>query len=190
MTHPTILAFDTSGPHCAVTLLRAGKPLVTQHEAMKRGQAERLFPLIEEIMMQEGVTWADIGLIAVGIGPGNFTGIRIGVSAARGMGLARKIPVMGVSQFQIVHSGNQRAIVAGPRDIVYVQEFEGQNPIGTPFISENEQPDPVPDPAPKIAKIALGRWQSGETTPERPAPLYVKAADAAPPREAAPVILP
>lgn len=190
MTDPIILAFDTAGPHCAAALHRGGFPLLTRHEDMTRGQAERLIPLIEDVLAEAGVRWADIDLIAVGIGPGNFTGIRIGVSAARGMALALGIPAMGVSQFEIMRAGSDRVVVQGPRDIAYVQEFQGMHPKGAPFITENEKAGHAPLPAPKIAQIALDRWRTGETTPARPAPLYVKAADAAPPRDPAPVILP
>jgi len=190
MTDPIILAFDTAGPHCAVALLRDGQPLITLHEEMKRGQAERLVPLIEEVLAQAQISWSDIDLIAVGIGPGNFTGIRIGVSAARGMGLGLGVPVMGVSQFEIAYAGKSPVVIAGPRDIVYVQEFSANRPVNAPSITENQQISIAPPPAPKIAQVALARWQAGETQPERPAPLYVKAADAAPPRDPAPVILP
>lgn len=190
MTDPTILAFDTAGPHCSVAVHVGNKALTSRHEDMKRGQAERLVPLIHEVLADANVDWSHIDLIAVGIGPGNFTGIRIGVSAARGMGLALGIPTMGVSQFEIVRGTSDRVVVAGPRDIAYVQEFAGSTPKSAPFISENEQANDVPVPTPKIVQVALARWLAGETSPERPAPLYVKAADAAPPREPAPVILP
>ena len=84
---PTILAFDTSAAHCAAALLRDGEIVTSCAEPMTRGQAERLMPLLHEVLALGGCTWADLDAIGVGIGPGNFTGIRISVSAARGLAL-------------------------------------------------------------------------------------------------------
>ncbi|MFM2423228.1 MAG: hypothetical protein RL291_1758, partial [Pseudomonadota bacterium] len=59
------------------------------------GQAERLLPMIDEVMAAAGLGFEDIGRIAVTLGPGTFTGVRVGIAAARGLALARKIPVTG-----------------------------------------------------------------------------------------------
>lgn len=187
----TILAVDTSGPYCAAAILKDNTVIASAHEDMKRGQAERLMPLINKLLERAQIEYSDLTLLAVGTGPGNFTGIRIGVSAVRGLALGLKIPAMGVSRFEVLRrDGDQKVVVAGPRDVVYVQDFDGRSPVGAPSISENVLPSPVvTEPAPIIGHIALSRWQSGETTPDRPAPLYVKAADAAPPRDPAPLII-
>lgn len=63
---------------------------------MAKGQAERLFPLLEEVLAEAGLSWSDIDAIGVGIGPGNFTGVRISVAAARGLSLSLGIPAVGV----------------------------------------------------------------------------------------------
>ncbi len=60
-----------------------GRTVASRHEEMKRGQAERLFPMLEEVLREGGVVWGELDAIGVGVGPGNFTGIRIAVSAAR-----------------------------------------------------------------------------------------------------------
>ena len=91
---PTILAFDTSAAHCAAALLCAGKIEVRVDE-MARGQAEHLMPMLEEVLAAQGLTWADLDAIGVGTGPGNFTGIRISVAAARGLALGLGIPAVG-----------------------------------------------------------------------------------------------
>jgi len=69
---------------------------------MARGQAERLMPMLEEMLAQAGHAWRDLAAIGVGTGPGNFTGIRIAVSAARGLSLALGVPAIGVSGFEIL----------------------------------------------------------------------------------------
>ena len=98
----TILAFDTSAAHCAAALLLGGKIVAQKHEEMARGQAERLMPLLQEVMDSFGAVWEELDAIAVGTGPGNFTGIRIGVSAARGLALGLGIPAIGVNRFETV----------------------------------------------------------------------------------------
>ncbi|MBU0861463.1 MAG: tRNA (adenosine(37)-N6)-threonylcarbamoyltransferase complex dimerization subunit type 1 TsaB, partial [Alphaproteobacteria bacterium] len=75
---PTVIAFDTSGPRCAGALL-IGDRIITRTDDMARGQAEHLMPMLEEMLAKEGLVWADIDVIGVGTGPGNFTGIRMSV---------------------------------------------------------------------------------------------------------------
>ena len=82
-----LLAFDTSGPHCAAALL-LGDALHLRVDDMARGQAEHLMPMLEEMLAEAHMRWRDLDAIGVGVGPGNFTGIRISVSAARGLALS------------------------------------------------------------------------------------------------------
>ena len=97
---------------------------------MARGQAERLFPLLNEVLVEAELTWEDLDALAVGVGPGNFTGIRIAVSAARGLSLSLGIPAIGVDLFQVraygyfnLPNAHESALVCinGPRDSLYVQ---------------------------------------------------------------------
>jgi tRNA threonylcarbamoyladenosine biosynthesis protein TsaB len=95
-----ILALDTAGENCAVVLAKASdglRVLVRRCEAIGRGHAERLMPMIGEVLAEAGLTYADLERIAVATGPGSFTGTRIGVAAARGLALALGIPAVGVS---------------------------------------------------------------------------------------------
>ena len=91
MSDPLILAFDTSAAHCAAALLSGDRVLARVAEAMPRGQAERLMGLLHEVLSGSGHDWRDLDAIGVGIGPGNFTGIRISVSAARGLALMAEV---------------------------------------------------------------------------------------------------
>ncbi|MEF9603437.1 tRNA (adenosine(37)-N6)-threonylcarbamoyltransferase complex dimerization subunit type 1 TsaB, partial [Paracoccus sp. PXZ] len=102
------LGFDTSAAHCAAALLQDDRVLVQRHEDMARGQAERLFPLLEELLAEAGVAWRDLSAIGCGIGPGNFTGIRISVAAARGLALSLGIPAVGVSVTEAAAHGLPR----------------------------------------------------------------------------------
>ncbi len=91
-----ILGIDTCAAQCAVALLGAG-PMndsdpVVERRAMERGHAEQLFPMIDNALARAGIGYDCVGRIAVCTGPGSFTGVRIGVAAARGIALGRRIP--------------------------------------------------------------------------------------------------
>src|SRR5690242_7482124 len=103
-----ILAIDTAAPRLQLALLR-GDQVDSLIEDMPTGQAERLFPALEDLLARSGIAYADLTRIAVTTGPGSFTGLRIGLSAARGLGLALNIPVLGVHSL-LAYS------LAGPAD--------------------------------------------------------------------------
>ena len=187
-----VLGFDTSAAHCAAALLFGDRLIAARSEAMIRGQAERLFPLLEEVLAAGGVSWSDLSALGVGIGPGNFTGIRIGVSAARGLSLSLGVRAVGVSLFEVIGheaSGTHLAAVEGPRDHVYVQP-EG----GVATLVPRAEADAMGLRlafAPGAARIAEVIAQiAGASGPvAAPKPLYLKAADAAPARDKPPVVV-
>lgn len=188
---PTVLAFDTSAAHCAAALL-LGDRVVPRVDPMARGQAEHLMGMLEQVLASENITWADLDAIAVCTGPGNFTGIRIAVSAARGLSLGLGIPAIGVSNFAATVHGLPRPVTAclpAPRDTTYVQTFT-ETAVTPPVHADKIVTGaPLLEPAALIGNAArIAASQIGQDMP-RPAPLYVRAADAAPPRDPAPVIL-
>jgi tRNA threonylcarbamoyladenosine biosynthesis protein TsaB len=95
-----VLALDTSGPSCAAALARMeGSQLrivASRTEPMERGHAERLVPLVGELLAEVGASWSDLGRIGVTAGPGSFTGVRVGIAAARGLALALGIAAVGI----------------------------------------------------------------------------------------------
>ena len=95
-----LLAIDTAGPACAVALARdgGGSPRIVARteEVIGRGHAERLMPMIEALLLEAALGFDNLDRIAVTTGPGSFTGIRVGVAAARGLALALEIPAVGV----------------------------------------------------------------------------------------------
>jgi tRNA threonylcarbamoyl adenosine modification protein YeaZ len=192
---PLILAFDTSAARCAAALLSGGTLLETTCEDMARGQAERLIPLLEEMLLRHNVTWADLSAIAVGVGPGNFTGIRISVSAARGLALGLNIPAIGVNGFDArafgqasdalitVPATRGQAYVIGPDGphILTVEDLETHPMAG------QRMPEPVPETlVANIAHVAATRLDDPHLPP---APMYARAPDAAPSRDTPPVLL-
>lgn len=126
----TLLAIDTSEINCSAALLLADGRSFQCSEAIGRGHAERLLPMIEELLAEAGIAYGDIGRIAVTTGPGTFTGLRIGLSVARGLALSLAVPCIGVSGLlalaaqaaapvsRIVH-----AVIKGRGGQVYYQPF-------------------------------------------------------------------
>jgi N6-L-threonylcarbamoyladenine synthase/tRNA threonylcarbamoyladenosine biosynthesis protein TsaB len=94
-----ILAIDTALDACAAAVLDTDSETMRAQEslAMKRGHAEALMPLIARVMAQAGVSFSALDRIVATTGPGSFTGLRVGLSAARGIALAAHKPVVGVT---------------------------------------------------------------------------------------------
>ena len=94
------LAFDTTASACSVILLQDRKTLSVWSQTMEFGQAEALIPEIKNILEKHNLDFSGLGLLAVCTGPGSFTGVRAGISAARAFGLAcPDLAVAGVSAF-------------------------------------------------------------------------------------------
>ena len=99
-----VLALDTSMAACSVCVYDAGPGLVlgSRHAFMDRGQAEALAPMVQETMGLAGVAFKDLARIAVTTGPGTFTGVRIGLAMARGLGVALNIPITGITSLAAI----------------------------------------------------------------------------------------
>lgn len=191
-----LLVFDTSGPFCAVGLSRGPQLVAYRCRSMKTGQSEALFPLIAEVLEEAGADKRGLGLIVVGTGPGNFTGTRIGVAAARGLALALGIRTVGISRLEALGPGPAAvaahrgmawlAVPAEAPRLVPVNELDAIDGLSTD--DTLEAGETVPREALLARMASLGAAQP-EDAP-LPAPLYLRPADAAPPAEAPPPILP
>jgi tRNA threonylcarbamoyladenosine biosynthesis protein TsaB len=130
-----ILAIDTALDACAAAVLDTGtgKMIAQESQLMKRGHAEALMPLIARVMKQSAVPFAALDRVAVTTGPGSFTGLRVGLSAARGIGLAASKPVVGLTTLSayaapvVSEAGEQPVISAidARHDHVYFQAVSG-----------------------------------------------------------------
>jgi tRNA threonylcarbamoyl adenosine modification protein YeaZ len=94
-----ILAIDTALPAVSVCVLDSAEALpdVVESVAMERGHAEALLPMIDRVMARVDGGFSALGRIAVTVGPGSFTGLRVGIAAARAIGIACGVPTVGVS---------------------------------------------------------------------------------------------
>lgn len=188
------LGFDTAGPYCAAALLSGDEVLEIRADDMARGQAEHLIGMLEAMLSAHSVTWSDLTSIGVGIGPGNFTGIRIAVSAARGLALGLGIPAIGVSAFDTTQrlSQSARTAVPAPRDRLYFLDASTrQQPVLIPAHDGAEAVlSTVYSPSEHVCMIAQIAAERAGPTAMPPRPLYVKSPDAAPAKDAPPTIVP
>ncbi|MBZ9656641.1 tRNA (adenosine(37)-N6)-threonylcarbamoyltransferase complex dimerization subunit type 1 TsaB [Phyllobacterium lublinensis] len=128
-----LLAIDTAANLCSVAVfdVGTGSLLAEVIEDIGKGHAERLMAVIEQALEQSTSLITDIGKIAVSIGPGSFTGVRVGVSAARGLALALRCPVVGISTLQSLAHDAARSnpgkailsIIDARREELYAQFF-------------------------------------------------------------------
>src|SRR5690242_11032751 len=176
-----ILAIDTALDACAAAVLDTGtsKVIAMESQAMKRGHAEALMPLIARVMKEAALPFAALDRIAVTTGPGSFTGLRVGLSAARGIALAARKPAVGLTTLSayaapIVSEGGDQPVISAidaRHDHVYLQVVSGNGgslvrpkvaPIeealaaarfGTPYLLGN------------AAKILADRWPADTPPP-------------------------
>jgi tRNA threonylcarbamoyladenosine biosynthesis protein TsaB len=130
-----ILAIDTALDACAAAVLDtdADRLIARESQPMKRGHAEALMPLIARVIGQSGIGFAELDRIAVTIGPGSFTGVRVGLSAARGIALAADKPVVGLTTLTayaaaVVSENGQHPIISAidaRHNHVYYQVVSG-----------------------------------------------------------------
>ncbi len=128
-----LIAIDSCADYCSValSLSAASDPLVLSR-AMRRGHAEALLPMIDDLIRQADVSLSVLAGIAVTCGPGSFAGVRVGIAAARGLALALGIPAAGFSVLEVLaFSARKRAgeypclvAIAARGDEFYIQTFD------------------------------------------------------------------
>ncbi len=189
-----VLALDCSAAACSAAVWRQGAIAASQSRPMARGHAEVLVPMIETIMAGAGIGYADLDAVAVTVGPGAFTGLRIALAAALGIGLAAGRPVIGIGTLQALAAGARlaaptdgeiAAVIDNKRAGLYAQRFGPDlAPRTEPGVFSPEAfvatlPDGpvlvVGDGAPALALAAM----SGRTITVAPGPGLPDAGDVA-----------
>lgn len=151
-----LLAFDTCFGACSAAIRKRGTDgavrQAVRFEAMAKGHAEALFPMIDAVMSEADARYADLDAIAVTVGPGTFTGTRVGIAAARGLSLATGLPVYGTTSLAAIAGRAVRLHLGAEPDVpllvchdarrgqLYVQEFRGlaAQPVTPPAVREIE----------------------------------------------------
>lgn len=201
-----VLAIDTAGIDCSAAVFdsSSSKLLSAVSEEIGKGHAERLMAVIDQALDEAGIDLHAIGKIAVVIGPGSFTGIRVGVAAARGLALSLGIECVGVSTLEtlaashlaISHS-DKPVLVAmdAKREEIYAQAFDTDgSSLNEPAALSAEDLDKL---AASLSAELTGSWASKaadrfdigtvarlgagkDAAGTRPKPLYLRGPDAKP----------
>jgi tRNA threonylcarbamoyladenosine biosynthesis protein TsaB len=133
-----VLALDAAGLGASVAVAVGEEILAEERDALPHGQAERLLPMIDRAMRQAGQRPDNLALVAVTVGPGSFTGIRVGLAAARGVALATGARLVGVTGFAavaalLVPPGFLLVALESRREDLYVQLFDvASRPLDEP----------------------------------------------------------
>jgi len=184
-----VLAIDTALEACAAAVLDTGRGGMAASESlpMVRGHAEALMPLIARVMSQAGIRFADLDRIAVTSGPGSFTGLRVGISAARGIALAAGKPAYGLTTlaaFAAPHIASDdtvpvAVVIDARHEHVYLQIFgPGGRTLVAPRIASIRDAVRVAATGPariagNAARALAAAWPAGE-----PAPTLIEDASA------------
>lgn len=182
-----ILAIDTALEACSAAVLdtEQGGAAVTESLPMARGHAEALIPLIARVMDRAQVTFSDIDRIAVTTGPGSFTGLRVGIAAARGIALATGKPAVGLSTLAayaapLIAADDSLPVVAvidARHDHVYMQAFGpgGRTLVTARLVPLREALRFAATGAPRLigtgAKLLAAAWPPAERAPSAVDPL-------------------
>ena len=199
-----ILALDTSTAACTAALLeRNGTIVASRDEVIGRGHAERLVPMIEEMLGGHVPT-----RILVGVGPGSFTGLRVGIAAAHGMAIGWSVPLSGMNSLALLAAsapageGKVAAAIAGGHGELFVQTFNRKKLTATgPILNLTPAAAAMKVDAPLVvgsgAEALIAERHGGEALPLLPTatralslpellrsleckPIYARAPDARP----------
>jgi tRNA threonylcarbamoyladenosine biosynthesis protein TsaB len=150
-----VLSLDTALGACSAAVVRDGVTLAAASEPMLRGHQERLAPLVQEIMQAAGLPFSAIDRVGVTVGPGSFTGLRVGLAFAKGLALALGRPCVGVGTLEALAAsepgpGLTFAAIDARRGQVYLQAFSGGQSVMAPDVL------PVETAAARLAEFSPG----------------------------------
>ena len=184
-----VLAIDSATSACSAAVVSATETHARRYREMVRGHAEALMPMVADVLAECGLTVKQLDLLAVTVGPGAFTGVRIGLAAAQAMALAAKLPLSGVTTLEAVAAAQQRPewplLVAldTKRADIYVQLFEAPDrPVTVPAaLAADRLIASLPLVPAMVAGDAAGRARkalaaAGVVVPESDGPVFPDAA--------------
>lgn len=202
-----VLVIDTALDACTAAVFEDGRALGVRTELMARGHSERLGGFVRDTVAEAGGGFEALERIGVTVGPGSFTGLRVGLAFAQGLGAALGLPVVGISTLEALTrsadggQGATAAVIDARRGQVYLQAFRDGAPV------EDAEALSIEDANAKLADddwritgsgaVLVGGPAGAATTPDPaamaaltmahdpathpPSPLYLRAPDATPP---------
>jgi tRNA threonylcarbamoyladenosine biosynthesis protein TsaB len=149
-----VLGLDTCLSSCSVAVLEGERVLASACEVMARGHQERLAPMAQLVMADAGLSFDRLNRIAVTVGPGSFTGLRVGVAFAKGLALALDAPAVGIGTLEALAAEGQGLVFAAidaRRGQLYLQAFEDGRALMAPDALSAEVA------AARLAELSQGR---------------------------------
>ena len=149
-----VLGLDTCLNACSVAVLDGDRVLAYATELMARGHQERLAPLAQRTVAEAGLRFDRLERVGVTVGPGSFTGLRVGVAFAKGLAAALGVPAAGVGTLEALAGetpGLVFAAIDARREQIYLQAFEGGRPLMAPDVL------PLATAAARVTELAQGR---------------------------------
>lgn len=151
-----VLAFDTALDACSVAICEEGRTLAHRHELLSKGHAELLLPMIQSAMAEAALDYKDLDLLAVTVGPGTFTGLRVGLSAARGIALTTGLRVAGVSTLAAIADGAwQSGVADADTPIIVLHDARRQELFYQVLQSRDDLSPPAPATAPIGSVVSI-----------------------------------
>lgn len=203
-----VLGLDTALPACSVAVLDGERVLARISEPMTRGHQERLATMVEAAMTAAGLDFGGLDRVGVTVGPGSFTGLRVGLAFAKGLGLALDVPCIGIGSLQALAAslpaeGRVAACIDAKRGQVYLQAFvdgraesapealdvdaaiealSGPGPLALvgsgAALLAPRLPAALVHPLEAADPVAVARLAAGVAEPSPPLPIYLRAPDA------------
>lgn len=162
-----LLAFDCATSVRSVAVWHGGKVLAHLQEQASQGEAQRLIPLIEAALSDAGTTYQDLDGVAVTLGPGSFTGLRVGLATARGLCLAAQKPLLGVTTLEALAGDCPAPLILATVDSrrrePFVQIFHRPSLMPPEPQSLTEQPQALTEPMALAEAMALTEPMACET---------------------------
>ncbi len=149
-----VLGIDTCLNACSAAVLDGDVVLGASSEVMARGHQERLAPMVQAVMARAGLPFSRLERIGVTVGPGSFTGLRVGVAFAKGLASALDLPASGVGVLEALAAeadGLVAAVLDARRDQVYLQIFEDGAALMAPDVL------PIGTAAGRLVELSMGR---------------------------------
>lgn len=149
-----VLGLDTCLNACSVAVLDGERVLAWRSDVMARGHQERLAPMVQAVMADAGLAFDRLERIGATVGPGSFTGLRVGVAFAKGLASALSCPAIGIGTLEALAAGASGLVAAAidaRRDQLYLQIFEDGAPLMAPDVLS------LGTAAARLAELSLGR---------------------------------